>query len=79
VLSAEIMIATSAVKALIREDKAHQLMSIIQTGGRFGMRTMNQSLFDLYRTHLITYDECMSYSSDPEELKRLMQKQGTPA
>jgi twitching motility protein PilT len=78
-MAAEIMIATSAVRALIREDKAHQLMSIIQTGARFGMRTMNQSLFDLYRTHLITYDEAMSYSVDPEDLKRLMQKQGAPA
>ena len=74
VLAAEIMVATPAVKALIREDKVHQLMSIIQTGGRFGMRTMNQSLHDLYRTHQVTYDEAMSYSSDPEDLKRIMQK-----
>jgi twitching motility protein PilT len=76
VLAAEIMIATAAVKALIREDKAHQLMSVIQTGGRYGMRTMNQSLFDLYRSHQTTYDEALSYSTDPEELKRQMQKQG---
>jgi twitching motility protein PilT len=74
VLSAEIMVATPAVKALIREDKVHQLMSIIQTGGRYGMRTMNQSLYDLYRSHQVTYDEAMSYSSDPEDLKRIMQK-----
>jgi twitching motility protein PilT len=75
VLAAEIMVATAAVKALIREDKTHQLMSIIQTGGRFGMKTMNQALFDLYRQHLITYDEALSYSIDPEDLKRIMQKQ----
>jgi twitching motility protein PilT len=79
VLAAEIMIATPAVKALIREDKAHQLMSIIQTGGRFGMKTMNQALFDLYRQHQITYDEALSHSSDPEDLKRLMQKSSAPA
>ncbi|HVR76645.1 MAG TPA: type IV pilus twitching motility protein PilT [Planctomycetota bacterium] len=74
VLAAEIMVATAAVKALIREDKAHQLMSIIQTGGRYGMKTMNQALFDLYRQHQITYDDALSHSSDPEDLKRLMQK-----
>jgi twitching motility protein PilT len=75
-LAAEIMIATAAVRALIREDKAHQLLSIIQTGGRFGMCTMNQSLFQLYRQHQVTFDETLSYSTDPEELKRIMQKQG---
>jgi len=75
VLAAEIMTATAAVRALIREDKAHQLMSIIQTGGRYGMLTMNQALFDLYRQHLITYDDALSYSTDPDDLKRIMQKQ----
>ncbi len=79
VLAAEIMIATPAVKALIREDKAHQLMSIIQTGGRYGMKTMNQALFDLYRQHQVTYDEALSHSSDPDDLKRILQKQTSPA
>ncbi|MBI4605318.1 MAG: PilT/PilU family type 4a pilus ATPase, partial [Planctomycetes bacterium] len=79
VLAAEIMVATPAVKALIREDKAHQLMSIIQTGGRYGMKTMNQALYDLYRQHLITYDDALSHSADPEDLKRLVQKQGVQA
>jgi len=74
VLAAEIMRATAAVKALVREDKAHQLMSIIQTGGRFGMKTMNQALFDLYRQHHISYDEALSHSTDCEDLKRIMQK-----
>jgi|SRR5688572_20239551 twitching motility protein PilT len=75
ILAAEIMIATAAVKALIREDKTHQLMSIIQTGGRFGMKTMNQALYDLYRGHQITYDEALGHSIDPDDLKRIMQKQ----
>ena len=74
-LAAEIMIATAAVRALVREDKTHQLMSIIQTGGRFGMKTMNQALFDLYRQHQVTYDEALTRSTDPEDLKRIMQKQ----
>lgn len=76
-LAAEIMTATPAVRALIREDKTHQLMSIIQTGGKYGMRTMNQALFDLYRTHQITFDEALGHSGDPEDLKRLMQRQTT--
>lgn len=74
-LAAEIMIATAAVKALIREDKTHQLMSMIQTGGRYGMRTMNQALFDLYREHKVSFDEAMGHSTDPDDLKRIMQKQ----
>lgn len=74
VLALEIMVATPAVKSLIREDKTHQLMSVIQTGGRFGMRTMNQALFDLYREHKITLDEALGHSTDPDDLRRIMQK-----
>ncbi|HZN60753.1 MAG TPA: type IV pilus twitching motility protein PilT [Planctomycetota bacterium] len=76
-LAVELMIATPAVRALIREDKAHQLMSIIQTGGKHGMKTMNQSLADLYRSHQVTFEETMGHSVDPEDLKRILQKQGT--
>jgi twitching motility protein PilT len=74
VLAAEVLIANSAVRALIREDKAHQIYSILQTGGKTGMRTMNQSLFDLYRTNQITFDDALSRSSDPDDLKRLFQR-----
>jgi len=76
VLAAEIMIANQAVRALIRENKTHQLTSIIQTGGRFGMKTMNQALFDLYRQHMVTYDEALSRTMDPDDLKRIFQKNG---
>jgi len=75
-MAAEIMLGTPAVRSLIREDKAHQLMSIIQTGGRYGMRSMNQAIFDLYRQHLITYDDALSHSSEPEDLKRILMKTG---
>jgi len=74
-LAAEVMVCNQAVRALIREDKIHQIGSIIQTGGRFGMRTMNQALFELYRSHQISYDEALSHSADVEDLKRLFQKQ----
>ncbi|MHC4778557.1 MAG: type IV pilus twitching motility protein PilT [Planctomycetota bacterium] len=74
VLSAEIMVATPAVRALVREDKAHQIYSIIQTGGKHGMRTMNQSLYELYRAGLITYDDALGRSPDPEDLKQTFQR-----
>lgn len=74
VLAAEIMIANAAIRSLIRDDKAHQMYSIIQTGQKYGMRTMNQSLFELHKSNLVSYDDVISRSSDQTELKRLMQK-----
>jgi len=74
VLAAEIMVCNSAVRSLIRDDKAHQIYSIIQTSGKLGMRTMNQSLFELYRAGLINYEESLAHTSDPEDLKRVFQK-----
>ncbi len=71
-LALEIMIANSAVRALIRDDKAHQIYSIIQTGGKLGMQTMNQSLCNLVRRHEITLEQAMSYSADVEDLKRTL-------
>ncbi len=76
VLAAEIMIVNPAVRALIRDDKAHQIMSIIQTGGKLGMRTMNQSIFELYRSGSVTYEDSVLYSPDQTELKRLMERSG---
>ena len=75
VLASEVLLATPAVRALIRDDKAHQIPSAIQTGGKLGMRTMNQSLYELYRTRQITYEEALSRSTDVEELKRIFQRQ----
>ena len=74
VMAAEIMIANSAVRALVRENKAHQIYSIIQTGGKLGMKTMNQSLFELYRSNSVSYDEVVTASPDPAEFLRLIQK-----
>ena len=53
-----------AVRALIRDNKSHQISSIIQTGGQYGMRTMNQALNELYRMRHITYEEAISRSTD---------------
>jgi len=73
-LCAEVMFATPGVRSLIREDKIHQIYSMVQTGGRFGMKTMNQALHDLYRQNLITYDEALSRATDSDDMKRLFQR-----
>lgn len=70
VLCAEVMVVNAAIRSLIREDKAHQIYSIIQTGGRVGMRTMNQALSDLVKTNQVHLDEALAHSSDVEDLKR---------
>ncbi len=74
VMAAEVMVANSAVRSLVREDKAHQIQSIIQTGGKVGMKTMNQALYELYTAKLITYEEALSRTSDPDDLKRVFQR-----
>jgi twitching motility protein PilT len=73
VLACEIMIANMAIRALIRDDKGHQIYSIIQTGGKEGMRTMNASLSELYKAGQITFEEAVAHSGDVEDLKRMCQ------
>ncbi|MDI6756659.1 MAG: type IV pilus twitching motility protein PilT [Endomicrobiia bacterium] len=74
ILASEIMVVTPAVKNLIRDMKAEQIYLSIQTGLKFGMQTMNQSLYDLYIKKKITYNQAVDASTEPEELKKLMQK-----
>ncbi|MCB9890704.1 MAG: type IV pilus twitching motility protein PilT [Planctomycetes bacterium] len=70
-LAAEILIANPAIRALIRDDKVHQIYSIIQTNAQLGMKTMAQSLVELYRANLISYDDAMAVCSDRSEFQRL--------
>ncbi len=72
VAAAEVLIATSAVRNLIREGKVHQVYSVMQAGGRFGMRTMDASLAELVRAGKVTHQLAMERSHDPDELTRLM-------
>ena len=74
VLCSEIMLANSAVRSLIRDNKAHQIYSIIQTSGKMGMKTMNQSLFELCKAGQITFDMALEHSGDPDDLKRTFQR-----
>lgn len=68
-LAAEIMIATPAVRALIRDDKAHQIYSHIQTGAQHGMQTMSQSLANLVRSGACRLADAERLLSDPKELQ----------
>ncbi|MFN0242030.1 MAG: type IV pilus twitching motility protein PilT [Planctomycetota bacterium] len=71
-MAAEIMLATPAVRALIRDGKGHQIYSQIQTGARLGMRTMAQSLAELVRNGKVTMAAAERAISDPSELRTLV-------
>ena len=76
----EVMIPNAAIRNLIREDKIHQIYGVMQAGqSKWGMQTMNQSLFNLFQHRLISRDECMGRSSDLEELNQMMSKAGAAA
>jgi twitching motility protein PilT len=68
----EVMIATPAIRNLIRENKAHQITSVIQTSANVGMQTMDQSLRDLYMKGWITLEEALSRAMNPDELKKMI-------
>ena len=73
VLCLEIMLPNPAIRNLIREDKIHQIYSQMQMGQqKFGMQTFNQSLFALFQRKLISLEEALTRSSDPDELKNMM-------
>ncbi|MCK9442995.1 MAG: type IV pilus twitching motility protein PilT [Tissierellaceae bacterium] len=66
----EIMIATTAIRNLIREEKIHQIDTAIQTGGKFQMQTMDSSLLDLYKRGIITKDTALSQAINQDNIKK---------
>ena len=72
VAAAEILVATPAVRNIIREGKSHQLDAVIQTGGEYGMQSMDKTLVNLVHAGTITYDNARDVAVDIEELDRLM-------
>ena len=68
----EIMTTTPGIKNLIREGKTHQIESAIQTGGKYGMKTMDMALADLVKKGSITEETALTYSVDSETIKRIM-------
>jgi len=71
VMALEIMVTTPAIRNLIREEKIHQIYSAMQAGQKFGMQTMNQSLFELVQKRKISREEALNRSTLPEELAQL--------
>ncbi len=77
-LSLEVMVPNPAIRNLIREDKVHQIYSQMQVGqDKFGMQTMNQSLYSLYMRRLISVDDALGRSPEPDELKQMLSTGGT--
>lgn len=74
VLSAEVMIATPAIRALIRDEKEHQIYSAIQAGQKYGMQTMNQALYTLYSKRIITLETAFDYSPNIEEFEHMVEQ-----
>ncbi len=70
--AAEILVATPAVRNIIREGKSHQLEAVIQTGAEFGMQSMDKTLVGLIHAGTISYDEARNFAVDLDELDRLM-------
>ena len=69
-MATEIMVATPAIRALIRDDKVHQIYSALQSGKKHGMQTMTDSLYQLYMTREVAKEECLRVASDPNEFLR---------
>jgi twitching motility protein PilT len=74
-MALEILVPNAAIRNLIREDKIHQIYSMMQTGqDKFGMQTFNQSLASLYHKKQITLDAAMQRSSNVDELKEIIER-----
>ncbi len=71
VAACEVLVPTPGIRNLIREGKNHQIYSAMQTGGKFGMQTMDAALVDLVRRNMISREEAEKRASNPEELRRL--------
>jgi twitching motility protein PilT len=71
-MAAEILVVTPAIRALIRDDKVHQIYSLMQSGKKYGMQTLNDALYALYVSREVTEDECLRVSGDPNEFLRMI-------
>lgn len=74
----EIMTASPAIRNLIRENKAHQITSMIQTSANLGMQTMDQGLRDAYLRGLISYEMAMERAMNPPELEKMIRSSTMP-
>jgi twitching motility protein PilT len=72
VLCLEIMICTSAIKAMIRDNKTHQIYGLMQAGQKHGMQTMNQSLCQAVENRWISLETALGRSADQQELRQML-------
>jgi twitching motility protein PilT len=72
VMACEILVATMAVRSLIRDDKVHQIQGIIEIGQKFGMQTMNSELLKLYKKRLISKKDALTRSPDPDQMIKII-------
>jgi twitching motility protein PilT len=75
VMAAEIMVCTPAIRALIRDDKVHQIESSMQAGKKYGMQTLADALYQLYMNREVSKDECLRVASNPNEFLRMIGEQ----
>ena len=71
-MACEIMVATPAIRACIRDDKVHQIYSMMQAGKKHGMQTMNDALYTLYMQREITLEDALKSSGDQTEFLRMV-------
>ncbi len=76
-LALEIMVCTPAIRALIRDSKIHQIYSSMQAGRKYGMQTLNMSLYELFVNGLISKEIALERSGDRAELKKMIARGGT--
>ena len=73
-MACEILVVTPAIRALVRDDKVHQIYSSMQSGKKWGMQTLNDALYQLYVTRMVSADDCVRASGDPNEFLRMIGK-----
>ncbi len=71
VMSYELLVATSGIRNLIRDNKIHQIQTAIETGQQFGMRTMIMSLYELVKRNTITREEARAHATNPADFDKL--------
>ena len=64
------MVATPAIRAVIRDDKVHQIYSLMQAGKKHGMQTMNDALYQAYMSREVAKEDCVRVSPNPSEFLR---------
>ena len=72
VMAAEILVMTPAIRALIKDAKIEQIPGMMQAGKKYGMQTLNDSLYALYMAREVTLDECVRVSGEPNDFLRMI-------